>query len=386
MKKNMFLVIVGLILLSALVSASSWPADASGTELVAGLPSAYEPSGAAWDSESQKLYVVSDEGIVSRMNLDGSSVQNWYFSGDYEGIAVASGKVYIGIEYPAKVVEFDPTTGTLTGKSWTLNHVNGDAKLGMEGMTIVPTNTGLRVYAGSQYDASISVYDINPSVSESVSYVTSFKPYSGSISDLSYDVNTGRLYALYDSAVVVLDLQGNILDQYTAPGFDQEGIAVISSCSSTLGTIVVASDTPASVMKYGNFQTGCVVPVPTVDVNLISSFTVNSDRSISVQYKDGHSNSFTAFSDGKVKAALNKDSTRLIVSNGKYVAVYKNGVNVAQKQINANALKTYTMTVTSTSTGDSILVDYVARWYRYTDTLSLEGDTLSYISGVKTRL
>lgn len=90
MKEKIFLVL-SLLVVMGVVSAASWTEE-SGTQLVGGLPSPYEPSGVAWDAQSQKLYVVSDEGIVSRMNIDGSAVENWVFSGDYEGIAVVDGK------------------------------------------------------------------------------------------------------------------------------------------------------------------------------------------------------------------------------------------------------------------------------------------------------
>ena len=142
-------------------------------------------------------------------------------------------------------------------------------------------------------------------------------------------------------------------------------------------------------MKYGNFPTGCSVvePEPTIDVNLISSFTVNSDKSISVNYADGHSNRFTPFTEKvKPRAVLSSDSTRLIVSNGKYVAVYKNGQKMDQVTINSQTLWVYTLTVTPTSTGDSIALVYSGSRYTYTFTLSLVGDDLSYLGRTKVRV
>ncbi len=391
------IVIILSILFVGLVSAASWPADSQGTELATGLPSVYEPSGVAWDSESQKLYVVSDEGIVSRMNLDGSNVENWYLSGDYEGIAVVSGKVYIGIENPDSLVEFDPSTGKLTGKSWTFTNEmkSSQANLGLEGIAIVSNGLYLRVYAGLQEDGSMYVYDINPQVSEEKSFVKKISGSSAWLSDLSYDVQTGYLYALYDSKLKQMDTEGRVLAEYSVPGSDQEGVVVISSCPTSTSTIVIALDTPASVMKYGNFPSSCAVvvePAPVeeevvIDPALIDSFIVKRDRSIFVSYTDGHSNSFTPFIEiVKPKAIENVGGDRLIVSNGKYMAVYDNGEKIAQVQFNSKTLRVYTLETAASIEGEKIVLTYTSLYYKYVFSFTLEDDVLSYTGRTKIRL
>ncbi|MDP3728731.1 MAG: SdiA-regulated domain-containing protein [bacterium] len=383
--KGKIFIIFSILLASVFVSAASWPADSSGTELVSGLPSPYEPSGLAWDSESQKLYTISDEGIISRMNIDGSNVENWYVSGDLEGIAVVSGKVYVGIEYPFVMKEFDTSTGAFTGKSWTFSEVVGTSKMGMEGVAVAATSTGLRVYAGSQSDGKVSVYDIDPSVSESMSYVGSFTPYSGSLSDLSYDAQTGRLYALYDNKLFEMDSDGNVLAEYDVEGSDQEGVVVISSCPSSTGSIVIASDTSASIMRYDNFAVSCpAVEVVeeeevVIDPNLVESFSI-SKGVVSVLYQDGHSNSFTPKKYGKIQAVLSSDATKLIVGNGKYLAVYENGVELSHVRI-PKGLKNYTLSLS----GDEILVEFALGRYQYSVLFTLDEDTLVLESVQRTR-
>ncbi len=397
MKRKICLVL-SLLLAMVFVSASSWSADSQGTELVSGLPSVYEPSGVAWDAQAEKLYTVSDEGILSRMNLDKSSVENWYLSGDYEGVAVISGKVYIGIENPDSLVEFDPSLGRLTGKSWTFTNEmqSSQANLGLEGIAIVPNGQYLRVYAGLQEDGSIYVYDINPQVSGEKTFVKKIAGNSAWLSDLSYDSETGYLYALYDNTLKKMDTDGTVLASYSVPGSDQEGVVVISSCPTSTSTIVVASDTPASVMKYGNFPSSCpavVEPAPVeeevvvFDPSLIDSLIINKDRSISVSYTDGHSNSFTPFTGTvKPKAIENIAGDRLIVSNGKYLAVYDNGDQAAQVQFNGRTLRVYTLETVAQGNGEAITLTYSSLYYKYVFRFTLENDVLSYTGRTKTRI
>ena len=395
MKGKIFL-ILSIILATVFVSAASWPADATGTQLVSSLPSPYEPSGLAWDAELGKLYVVSDEGIVSRMNLDGTNTENWYLSGDFEGVAVLSGKVYIGIEHPDSLVEFDPSTGKLTGRSWTFTNEmqSSQENYGLEGIGVVATSSGLRVYAGLQEDGSIYVYDINPQVSEEKTFVKKIPGSSSWLSDLSYDAQTGHLYAQYDSKIKKMDLEGNVLSEYTAPGTDQEGMVVMSSCPTSTATIVIASDTPASVMKYGNFPVSCpLVAEPTpveeivIDPSLIESFIVNRDKSITVSYTDGHSNSFTPFTErAKPRAIKNTAGDRLIVSNGKYLALYNNGEKVSQVLFNSQTLWVYTLETSPSNTGESITLTYTSRYYKYVFSFSLTNDNLQYLGRTKTKV
>ena len=79
-----------LILALGRAMADPFPAEAlPGTEIGGGLPAGYEPSGAVWHTGLSKLLLVSDDGLVSMMNADGTSVNNWSVAGDLEAISVA---------------------------------------------------------------------------------------------------------------------------------------------------------------------------------------------------------------------------------------------------------------------------------------------------------
>ena len=126
--------------------------------------------------------------------------------------------------------------------------------------------------------------------------------------------------------------------------------------------------------------------VVVVDVNLIASIVVNSDRSITVSYKDGHSNSFTPFSSGvKPKADGNYDNTRVIATDGKYIAVFKNGVEVTRLQVNRVARSSYSFTVNHKSAEDEIIITFSTTNYIWTDTVNLKNDVLKLTSVTKTQ-
>ncbi len=275
MKKQMYVAIYSMILsiiLLGSVFAATWPADSTGTELAGGLGT-YEPSGAVWHSRLGQLFVVSDEGLISKMNSDGSSVTTWNIGGDLEGIAIAdasSNYIYVINEYPFALYQFDISTGAKT-KTWSLTNVVAaptNQSYGLEGMTYIPsedytTSSGRGVFAvGSQETGTIYFLDVDTSTSGgSVTLLRSMKPLAASLSDLFYDRETNTLYGLYDSTLVEMDLQGTITATYTAPGSDQEGVTLTTACSTTstttTATIYIASDTPASVKKYGNYPVTC---------------------------------------------------------------------------------------------------------------------------------
>ena len=51
------------------------------------------------------------------MNADGTELVNWSVPGDLEALTVAdhtSSKIYIGVEHPDSILEFDVSTGQVT--------------------------------------------------------------------------------------------------------------------------------------------------------------------------------------------------------------------------------------------------------------------------------
>ena len=102
----------------SLVRADPFPAIAlPGVDIGGGLAAGYEPSGAVWHSGLDRLFVVDDGGTTSRMKADGTDVVDWVVGGDLEGITVAdptSDFIYLGVEHPDGVQEFDVGLGSVT--------------------------------------------------------------------------------------------------------------------------------------------------------------------------------------------------------------------------------------------------------------------------------
>lgn len=233
---------IGMAFVPSAFGADAFPGNPSGTEIGGGLPSGYEPSGVIHLESSGKLYPVSDDGWVSEINTDGSGATTWYLSGDYEGITVAdeaSDYVYIGIESPDSIREFDVSTGSLTGKSWDLTSwMTGPSNQGLEALAFVPngshpysdSNSGGLFYAGLQQDGKIYIFDVDLSTSGTVSYVDTITPVSGraDLSGLFFNEDTGVLYAIFDAYNLLraMDGSGTYLAEWDLPGSSQEGICI----------------------------------------------------------------------------------------------------------------------------------------------------------------
>ena len=74
------------------------------------LPGGYEPSGLIWHPYFYALFLLSDDGIITKMNLDGEEVTNWVIRGDLEGITIKdpnSEYVYVVKEFPFEALEGD---------------------------------------------------------------------------------------------------------------------------------------------------------------------------------------------------------------------------------------------------------------------------------------
>lgn len=199
------------------------------------------------------LLVVSDEGLVSRLDADGGNVTTWSTGGDLdlEAITIAdpqSDLVYLGREHPDGVLEFDLATGTLTGNSWDLTPwMKGATSFGLEALTYVD---GL-FYAGHQGEGNIYVFRLlGGGVVEPIEVFAA--PFGrDDLSGLHYDTCTQTLYAIHDDfdVVVELELDGSFIREFDLPGVDQEGIAVVPDCDGAQSRIFVSEDSQA-VWRY----------------------------------------------------------------------------------------------------------------------------------------
>ena len=210
-----------------------------GTSVV-NLPVGYETSGLAWHQGLEKIFSVSDEGVVSMMNQDGTELVHWNVGGDFEAITVAdhtSNFVYIGLENPDSIIEFDVSSGGITRTFDLTNWMTGPSNLGLEALTFVPDTShpeGGLFYAGLQSTGEIFQFDLSIKTSQILSSVTFIDTLAidgnhTDIADLSYDPSSNRILALYDSLdrIKVIEKDGELRTQWVAPGTEQEAILYV---------------------------------------------------------------------------------------------------------------------------------------------------------------
>ena len=210
-----------------------------GTSVV-DLPVGYETSGLTWHQGLEKIFSVSDEGIVSMMNEDGANLVHWNIGGDLEAITVAdhtSNFIYIGVENPDSVIEFDISSGQITRTFSLTGWMTGPSNLGLEALTFVPDAThpeGGVFYAGLQSTGEVFRFGLSIKSSSTLSSVTFIDTIviEGShadLADLSYDPSSDRILALYDSLdhIKVIEKDGELWTQWVAPGTEQEAILYV---------------------------------------------------------------------------------------------------------------------------------------------------------------
>ena len=209
--------------------------------MIADLPVGYETSGLTWHQGLEKIFSVSDEGLVSMMNRDGTELVHWNIGGDFEAITVAdhtSNFVYIGVENPDSVYEFDVSSGEITRTFSLTDWMTGPSNLGLEALTFVPDAThpeGGVFYAGLQSTGEVFRFGLSIKSSSTLSSVTFINTLviEGShtdLADLSYDPSSDRILALYDSLdrIKVIEKDGELRTQWVAPGTEQEAILYVS--------------------------------------------------------------------------------------------------------------------------------------------------------------
>ena len=217
-----------------------FPASVLPGTTIGNLPSQYETSGLTWHDGLQKLFAVSDEGIVSMMNADGSDIVNWNVPGDLEALTVAdhtSNYIYIGVENPDSILEFDVSTGQVTRTFDLTDWMNGADNRGLEALAFVPDAThpeGGLFYAGLQSDGRIYQFAlpiVSSSSSTAVTFVQSMAIEGGStdLAGLAYDPSSGLLLAMFDSLdqLHVVDRDGQLRSRWNVPGVGQEAVILV---------------------------------------------------------------------------------------------------------------------------------------------------------------
>ncbi|MCY2928637.1 MAG: esterase-like activity of phytase family protein [Planctomycetota bacterium] len=244
-------------------SANPFPPEAlPGVSVGGNLPAGYETSGVVWHSRVQKLFLVSDGGTVSSMNADGTGVTNWSVGGDLEGITVArpqSDLVYLGVEHPDSIREFNIATGQVTRTFDLTPWMTGPDNSGLEALTFVPdagNPEGGLFYAGLQATGQIFAFQLpilSSTTSTAVTHVRTIPALDGvsDISDMYYQAGQGVLYAIYDTANLLRAMtpDGTLVKEWSIPGSDQEGLALQGS------DLYIGEDygTGGNVLRYSNF-------------------------------------------------------------------------------------------------------------------------------------
>jgi len=244
---------------------AAWPAGA-GTEIghagqPGGLPAGFESSGAVWHPGRNRLLVVSDNGLLAELPTSGGATTTWPLAGDLEAVTLAdpaSSLVYVGVEQPDGVVEFDLATGLPTGNAWNLTPwMTAPGNDGLEALTWVD---GVFV-AGQQLDGRLFRFVLGPG--GSVQFLGSQLSHLGrtDLADLHYDACSGVLYAIHDQANVIVeyDALGNFLREYALAGTDQEGVALVGGSPGNSTVIVVAQDT-GEVVRYEAYPVAPCAP------------------------------------------------------------------------------------------------------------------------------
>lgn len=287
---------VGLLAAVGVAAATIWP-NVTGQDIGGGLAALYEPSGMTM--LNNKLYVVTDEGEVTRMTTSGqieyttatqsttlrSQSTGLGLGSDLEAISSAPASdsyLYLGYEGTNMMAQFDVATMKLTGKVWSFNSVlapviGTDTANGMEALVVTPNY----VIAGLQHGGQLYYFTVNfdvsgstPTYLETVNMVSlaSDSSLGSDIADLSYSSDTKNVYALYDAAnkIVELNESGTVaLSNNSLPsGNDQEALAVVSNCAvSATAAVYVGEDTKGvdhQVWAYSGYPVTCPVVQPTI--------------------------------------------------------------------------------------------------------------------------
>lgn len=270
MKKSLFLLsfLIGFALFFDTAKAVSFAPNDPGVNIGTHLDQGYEPSGVVWHNRTQSLFLIWDNGYVTQMDSSGTILHpSVRVGGDLEDITVVDDQtnfLYLLEEYPQKIVEFDISSWTKTGRSWTLQGMPGNSVDGAEALTYNPLTN--EFYVGAQADGQIYVYSVDLQNSGSVNFSRMIPTgVARDIAGLQYSFDAQKIYAVFDASnqLKVYDARNDTLvAQYDVPGFDQEGVTVLPGCPGVSAPIIIAEDS-GRVMKYESYPLVCPLPSET---------------------------------------------------------------------------------------------------------------------------
>lgn len=361
MKVRHILGVIGALALvpTAVFAATNWPGSTvRQADIAIDHAGNYEPSGLLWHEADSVLYTVSDDGKVTVMTADGNNQETREprkagIGKDYEAITMVQDHpdlLYIGVEHPDSIVEYNWRTGQFGEKWWDLTSVmTGPNNLGLEGLAFVPneflpanrqSNSGGVFFAGIQRspvaggsdidDYLIYGFDIDLSTSKRIASwwgipVPAGTP-GGDISDISFNADTGLLYVLYDGANRLIEMKtdGTVINDYrSVPVNNQEGVAVVTTPGEDHAMIYLASDSDKSIGVLSGYPVSLLAPepepepIPEVSNEALVSY-LKLDRNGADFSGNNHAGVLkgnVGFADGQVNGAAVFDG------NGDYLAI-----------------------------------------------------------------
>lgn len=313
---------------------TSWPAS-SGTLISGSLSATATPSGLPFEPSDLaivdgKLVVVSDEGDIATMNLDGSGVSMWLTSvgNDQEGVTVVGNIIYVLNERYRDVNAYDLATHVLLRTYDLSPWIAGEDNLGPEAL----------VYHGGQWLVGHSeteeIFAFDFSGTEPV-FNGSWN--SGAHVRAMHSGADGKLYVMSSGRLVVFDGTTQLVD-YTLPGDAQkpEGFALAMDCTVGTATTFIAYDS-GSVYRYDNFPVSCPVvpepepeptpePIPEPEPIIFVGAAGTVNGAILVTYSDGSNSTYQVYdiaTNRNTTLYQYKDTSYLVVTApfGKRVAV-----------------------------------------------------------------
>ncbi|MFA5843070.1 MAG: hypothetical protein WC882_05405 [Candidatus Gracilibacteria bacterium] len=317
-------------------AALAFPCSA-GTDINSG--SVTEPSDAiVYDGQ---LWIVSDDGYLWKMGLDGSDKFSYYIGGDLEGLTVnrETGLLYAGKEEPNTIIEINPTTGTATGNEWYLGDymVSESSNQGLEALTYAEGY----FYAGLQYNGDVYVFETGEQGSvRLVSVIDSPLGYTD-IAGLYYE--EGVFYTVYDyydslalfevddyenptTWTLLNDASGSPAEYDLGEG-DQEAVALD-------GTTLYIGDDPntgsGEIWEYTSFPS----QDNRTDYSQVVSWSTDTTKTktVTITYASGDTQTLSLLSFStpfktiwSVRAKISSDGSTIAILNGPNLRVYKNG-------------------------------------------------------------
>ncbi|TPX38882.1 hypothetical protein SeMB42_g06127 [Synchytrium endobioticum] len=170
--------------------------------------SKFEPSDLDFDDQTDTLYVVSDNGKLAALDVNGTIRHQWRVQKklDLEGVTLIPTRhdvVYLGVEYPAEIVEFHLSQGIIT-RRWLIQDVydrypppSFSTNAGLESLVYIPCDHGY-LYAGRQADTRVFMFDIPSANTNSLAFRGTFVPPGPAIDLSAMTVYKNTLFFLYD--------------------------------------------------------------------------------------------------------------------------------------------------------------------------------------------